>query len=38
MPDWYLAELALGGVVEAYVAGDYWSSPSVQIEITPGAG
>src|SRR5208282_4110354 len=30
-----LAELALGGVVEAYVAGDYWSSPSVQIEITP---
>ena len=35
MPDWYLAELALGGVVEAYVAGDYWSSPSVQIEITP---
>ena len=36
MPDWYLAELALGGVVEAYVAGDYWSSPSVQIEITPG--
>ena len=35
MPDWYLAELALGGVVEAYVAGEYWSSPSVQIEITP---
>jgi hypothetical protein len=35
MPDWYLAELALGGVVEAYVTGDYWSSPSVQIEITP---
>jgi PGM1 C-terminal domain len=35
LPDWYLAELALGGVVEAYVAGEYWSSPSVQIEITP---
>ena len=35
MPDWYLAELARGGVVEAYVAGEYWSSPSVQIEITP---
>jgi hypothetical protein len=35
MPDWYLAELARGGVVEAYVAGEDWSSPSVQIEITP---
>ena len=35
LPDWYLDELALGGVVEAYVAGEYWSSPSVQIEITP---
>ena len=35
LPDWYLAELALGGVVEAYVAGEDWSSPSVQIEITP---
>ena len=35
LPDWYLAELTLGGVVEAYVAGEDWSSPSVQIEITP---
>ena len=35
LPGWYLAELALGGVVEAYVAGEYWASPSVQIEITP---
>jgi PGM1 C-terminal domain len=35
LPGWYLAELALGGVVEAYIAGDCWSSPSVQIEITP---
>jgi hypothetical protein len=35
LPDWYLAELALGGVVEAYVAGEYWASPSVQVEITP---
>ena len=35
LPDWYLAELALGGVVEAYVAGEDWSSPSVQLEITP---
>ena len=35
MPGWYLAELARGGVVEAYVTGEYWSSPSVQIEVTP---
>ena len=35
MPDWYLAEMALGAVVEAYVAGDRWSSPSVQVQITP---
>jgi hypothetical protein len=35
IPDWYLAELEGGGVVEAYVAGEFWSSPSVQIQITP---
>lgn len=35
LPDWYLAELALGGVVEAYITGEDWSSPSVQIQITP---
>jgi hypothetical protein len=35
LPDWYLAELALGGVVEEYVAGEDWSAPSVQLEITP---
>jgi hypothetical protein len=35
IPDWYLAELAGGGVVEAYVAGEFWSSPSVQVQITP---
>ena len=35
LPDWYLTELALGGVVEEYVAGEDWSSPSVQIQITP---
>lgn len=35
MPDWYVAEMALGAVVEAYVVGDRWSSPSVQVQITP---
>lgn len=35
MPDWYVAEMALGAAVEAYLAGDHWSSPSVQVQITP---
>ena len=36
-PDWYLADLRLGGVVEELVAGTGFSSPSVQVEI-PAAG
>lgn len=35
MPDWYVAELTGGAVVEAYVTADRCSSPSVQLEITP---
>lgn len=35
LPDWYVSELRLGAVVEAYLRGERWSSPSVQIEITP---
>jgi hypothetical protein len=35
MPDWYVEEMALGAVVETYIAGDRWSSPSVQVQITP---
>lgn len=35
MPGWYLAELRGGAVVEAYVTADRFSSPSVQLEITP---
>ncbi|MGZ8738196.1 MAG: peptide ligase PGM1-related protein [Nocardioides sp.] len=36
-PDWYLADLRLGGVVEELVSGTGFSSPSVQVEI-PAAG
>jgi PGM1 C-terminal domain len=35
LPTWYLSELRSGGVVEAYVTDDEWSSPSVQLQITP---
>ncbi|HEY3002642.1 MAG TPA: peptide ligase PGM1-related protein [Kribbellaceae bacterium] len=34
-PAWYLADLALGGVVEELVTGSRASSPSVQVDITP---
>ncbi len=34
-PEWYLADLALGGVVEELVCGAAFSSPSVQVEIPP---
>lgn len=37
-PDWYLADLALGAVVEELVCGTRLSSPSVQIEIPAGSG
>ncbi|MGY1726347.1 peptide ligase PGM1-related protein [Geodermatophilus sp. SYSU D01062] len=35
LPDWYLTALTLGGVVEEFVTGDRFASPSVQGEITP---
>jgi hypothetical protein len=35
-PDWYLADLELGGVVEELVSGARFSSPSVQVEIPAG--
>jgi hypothetical protein len=38
LPDWYVAEMGLGAVVEAFVpSGHSWSSPSVQLEILPGS-
>ena len=36
LPDWYLTDLASGGVVEELVEGDQTSSPSVQFDVRPG--
>jgi hypothetical protein len=35
LPEWYLADLALGGIVEERIAGDRFSSPSAQVDIRP---
>jgi hypothetical protein len=36
LPDWYVEELErTGGVVEERIAGRHFTSPSVQVEITP---
>ncbi|GAB2684405.1 peptide ligase PGM1-related protein [Kribbella swartbergensis] len=35
LPDWYLADLERGGVVEELVTGLAAASPSVQVDITP---
>jgi hypothetical protein len=35
LPEWYLADLALGGVVEELVAGVEVSSPSAQVDLLP---
>ena len=35
MPAWYLADLALGSVVEELVTGAHATSPSVQVDISP---
>ena len=37
LPEWYLADLSRGGVVEELVAGAAVASPSVQVDISPGA-
>jgi hypothetical protein len=34
-PDWYLRDLALGGIVEELIAGSDFTSPSAQVDITP---
>lgn len=36
LPEWYLADLAKGGVVETLIAGDGLTSPSAQVDIRPG--
>jgi PGM1 C-terminal domain len=35
LPDWYLRDLASGGAVEELITGSRFTSPSVQIELTP---
>ncbi|HET7716793.1 MAG TPA: peptide ligase PGM1-related protein [Bauldia sp.] len=34
-PEWYLRDLAQGGVVEELIHGDRFSSPSAQVDIAP---
>jgi hypothetical protein len=36
LPDWYLADLRLGGVVEELLVGDAVTSPSAQVDLLPG--
>ena len=35
LPDWYLRDLAQGGVVEELIAGTRFASPSAQIDVLP---
>jgi hypothetical protein len=35
LPDWYVDDLAHGGVVEERITGDHFASPSVQLDISP---
>jgi hypothetical protein len=35
LPDWYLADLANGGVLEERISGTAFSSPSAQIDVLP---
>jgi hypothetical protein len=35
LPDWYIADLARGGVVEERITGVRFSSPSAQVDIRP---
>lgn len=37
LPDWYVAELAAGGVVEDLISGSPLTSPSVQVDLLPDA-
>jgi PGM1 C-terminal domain len=36
LADWYLRDLASGGVVEELIAGQSFTSPSAQVDIRPG--
>lgn len=36
LPQWYVDDLAKGGIVEELVAGSDFASPSVQVDVQPG--
>jgi hypothetical protein len=36
LPEWYLADLAKGGVVEERITGSRFTSPSAQVDLRPG--
>lgn len=36
LPEWYLSDLARGGIVEERIAGVRFTSPSAQVDIQPG--
>jgi hypothetical protein len=36
LPDWYVRDLAAGGIVEERVTGARFASPSAQIDVLPG--
>lgn len=36
LPDWYVNDLAKGGIVEELVAGSEFASPSLQADVQPG--
>jgi len=35
LPEWYLTDLALGGIVEERISGARFSSPSAQVDVRP---
>jgi hypothetical protein len=35
LPDWFLEELKLGGIVEELIVGERFTSPSVQMDLLP---
>ena len=35
LPDWFLKELQDGGIVEELIVGERFTSPSVQVDVTP---
>jgi hypothetical protein len=38
LPDWYLADLTAGGIVEERITGEEFRSPSAQVDVRPDGG